>query len=100
MSWFSSIYSFFSSIGNDAKTWTEDNIIKLFEYIFIQMMNYTFQFITDLITYMANIFFDFAYSFQASTEFLGVIGFPVFIIVFALIGGIVYLIFRLIEGLL
>ncbi len=100
MSILSSISSFFSSIGNAAKKWTENNIIKVFEYLFIQIMNYIFEFITDLITYMINIFFNFAYSFQSSTVFLGVIGFPVFIIVFALVGGIVYLIFRVVEGLL
>lgn len=100
MSILSSLGSFFSSIGNAAKTWTENNIIKIFEYLFLQMMNYIFLFITDVITYMVNIFFDFAYSFQASTAFLGVVGFPVFIIGFAVVGGVVYLIFRVIEGFL
>ena len=89
-----------SSAANSAKNMTEGIVLKIIEYFITQFMNYIFQFITDLITYMVNIFFNFAYSFEASTVFLGVIGFPVFIIVFALVGGIVYLIFRVVEGLL
>ena len=99
-----SIISHFSHLGNSissgVKNMTEGVVLKIIEYFIGQFMNYIFLFITDLITYMINIFFNFAYSFQSSTLFLGVIGFPVFIIVFALVGGIVYLIFRVFEGLL
>ena len=86
--------------SNTAKNDLEKYFLKAIELFIKKVLGYIFQLITDLLTYMINIFFNFAHTFQASTTFLGVIGFPVFIIGFALVGGVLYLIFRVVEELL
>lgn len=91
-----SISSFFSGLEKDMSS----PITGAIEYFFNQFINGMFSLVNGIINSMINIFFNFAYSFQANTEFLGVFQFPVFIVGFAMVGGVIYTIFRLIEGLL
>ena len=104
LSWVSGLGKWFSGgiqhMAGGAKHIAEGAVLQIIEYFIQQFIDYIFSFITMLLMNMVNMFFNFVYSFQGATNGLGPVGFSVFIIGFAFIGGILYLVFRLIEGLL
>jgi|ACXJ01.1.fsa_nt_gi hypothetical protein len=85
---------------NSATKFTKGAVLKIIEWFIYQILYSIFAMLNTLAAVTITTVFQGFISIQDSLSPLGIFGPPIFIIIFAIVGGVIYLIFRTVEGLL